>query len=149
MADKNKINDITTLAQNHGQVLHDQVIDENGPGTILHDFENLLHFIISEDITASGKHYLLPAKLISKINTQMSRPIEIGLKRPLQKSYPHINGLYLLLRASGLGIIEGARQEKSDILDIGRSNRVGAGMFDKETAAQECVKEEQDGFRYI
>lgn len=34
--------------------------------------------------------------------------IKIDLKRPQQKSYPHINGLYLLLRASGIGYIEGS-----------------------------------------
>jgi hypothetical protein len=47
----------------------------------------------------------------------VSRPIEIDLKRPLQKSYPHINGLYLLLRATGLGIIEGTGRKKHIVPD--------------------------------
>ncbi|GAB4459490.1 MAG: hypothetical protein Kow0031_39470 [Anaerolineae bacterium] len=37
------------------------------------------------------------------LNRRLSRTLQLGLKRPQQKSYPHINGLYLLLRATGLG----------------------------------------------
>ncbi|MGH9903869.1 MAG: hypothetical protein ACRD68_18830 [Pyrinomonadaceae bacterium] len=33
----------------------------------------------------------------------LKKPHRIGLKRPQQKSYPRVNGLYLLLRASGSG----------------------------------------------
>ncbi len=39
------------------------------------------------------------------MNERLSEPIQLDLKRPQQKSYPPINGLYLLLRASGLGQI--------------------------------------------
>jgi hypothetical protein len=36
----------------------------------------------------------------------MTHHLRLGLKRAVQKSYPHINGLYLLLRASGLATVE-------------------------------------------
>jgi hypothetical protein len=44
------------------------------------------------------------------LNALLSRPIEVRLKQPQLKSYPHLQGLYLLLRATGLGQIEGARK---------------------------------------
>ena len=45
-------------------------------------------------------------KSLTELNQRLSEPIQTALKRPQQKSYPPINGLYLLLRASGLGQIE-------------------------------------------
>ena len=47
----------------------------------------------------------------------MSNPLDIKLKRPQQKSFPHINGLYLLLRASGLSEIVIEKKEAKLILD--------------------------------
>ena len=43
---------------------------------------------------------------LAELNARLSKPLRILLRRPQQKSYPHINGLYLLLRASGLSLIE-------------------------------------------
>jgi hypothetical protein len=43
---------------------------------------------------------------LAELNARLSKPLHILLRRPQQKSYPHINGLYLLLRASGLSLIE-------------------------------------------
>jgi hypothetical protein len=47
----------------------------------------------------------------------MTHPIQLGLKRPLQQSYPHLDALYLLLRAAGLGHITGARSQQRLALD--------------------------------
>jgi hypothetical protein len=84
----------------HKQVLADIPID---PQThpILRDFAAALDFIRRERpaLTKGGQ---LPLAVLEPINGLLSRPIEHGLKRPTQKSFPHINGLYLLLRASGL-----------------------------------------------
>jgi hypothetical protein len=91
------------------QILHNQVIDEAGPGTVLDDFEVLLRFIGPEGIVVGGKNDLLPMKVLPQLNAQLTHPIEIGLKRPQQKSYPHINSLYLLLRATGLAYLERTR----------------------------------------
>lgn len=44
--------------------------------------------------------------LLARINASRKKPIEHGLKRPQQKSYPHIHGLYLLVRASGLTYVD-------------------------------------------
>ncbi|MBA3322500.1 MAG: plasmid pRiA4b ORF-3 family protein, partial [Pyrinomonadaceae bacterium] len=45
-----------------------------------------------------------------------SKPLRSGLKRLQQKSYPHINGLYLLLRASGLSLT--AEEGKQTVLSL-------------------------------
>src|SRR5437763_1725919 len=91
-----------SLSRDQKQILRDQVIDERQPRTILTDFETLLNFIGSAGIKVSGKYNLLPLESVSKLNTQLSRPIEVRLKRQQQKSYPNVHGLYLILRASGM-----------------------------------------------
>ena len=87
-------------------LLQQQKITETEPGKILQDFQTLLDFVGEKGIPVSGKQNLLPMKSLAELNQHLSEPIQIALKRPQQKSYPPINGLYLLLRASGLGQIE-------------------------------------------
>jgi hypothetical protein len=82
-----------------------QEITETQPGTILQDFETLLDFIGDQGIAVSEMQNLLPMKILAELNQRLSEPVQTALKRPQQKSYPPINGLYLLLRASGLGQI--------------------------------------------
>lgn len=84
----------------HKQVLADIPID---PQThpVLRDFATLLDFVRRErpPLTKGGQ---FPMAVLEPINGLLSRQTEHGLKRPSQKSFPHIAGLYLLLRASGL-----------------------------------------------
>lgn len=89
------------------QVLREQEIDDDGPGTVLADFETLLQFIGDDGLKTTGKYYLLPQGKLDTLNLQMSRPVVHRLKRPQQRSFPHLHGLYLMLRASGMGIGEG------------------------------------------
>ena len=102
------------------QLLHDQVITEDSPGTILRDFEMLLDFIGPKGIPAGGKKtILLPMKCLSEINARLSHPLDIGLKRPFQKSYSSINGLYLLLRATALVDVKRVGKKQFLVLDQG------------------------------
>jgi hypothetical protein len=88
----------------HRRVLQDLVIDQDGPGTILHDFEATLAFLKGRNLPLTGRHQL-PLRVLPEINALLARPLQLGLKRPQQKSYPHIHGLYLLVRASGLTFV--------------------------------------------
>ena len=90
----------------HERLLRKTVVDENGRGTILHDFDAFLAFVEEGELPLTGRHQL-PRRVLSDLNARLARPLQIGLTRPLQKSYPHVHGLYLLLRASGLTFIEG------------------------------------------
>jgi hypothetical protein len=85
--------------------LTQQAITETQPGTILQDFQTLLDFIGEAGIPVSGTYYLFAQSLLAELNQRLINPIRLDLKRPVQKSYPPINGLYLLLRVTGLGQI--------------------------------------------
>jgi hypothetical protein len=104
-----------TPAQQH--ILTSQIIDENQPGTILRDFETLLAVVGDQGTPVGQKHPVLPLVTLATCNARMTHPIQLGLKRPLQQSYPHIDALYLLLRATGLGHITGARSQQRLALD--------------------------------
>lgn len=88
------------------RALREQRITETEPGTIVRDFNTLLDFIASHNVAAVGKNQLLPMDALSPLNSLMARPIEIRLKRPMQKSYPNLQGLHLIARASGLMRVE-------------------------------------------
>lgn len=91
-------------AAQYQKTLKNLSITESHPGSVVKDFKMLL-LSIKDEVQVSGINNLLPMQLLLKLNASLSMPIEILLKRPQQKSYPHINGLYLLLRATALGLI--------------------------------------------
>jgi hypothetical protein len=94
------------LSSEYQQTLREQTINEDGPGTVLRDFGTLLDFVGERETKVSGVHHLLPMSALADLNARLSKPLRILLRRPQQKSYPRLNGLYLLLRASGLSLIE-------------------------------------------
>jgi hypothetical protein len=94
------------LTPRHERLLQEMTVDDHCPGTILHDFDACLTFIQEREMSVTPMHQLRRQHL-PEINARLARPIQIGLKRPQQKSYPHIHGLYLLVRASGLTSVEG------------------------------------------
>ena len=104
------------LTANLKKVLHQQSISTHDPSTILPDFHQLLEFIGKDGVPVTGTH-LLPLKFLKPLNERLSQPIRLGLKRPQQKSYPHINGLYLLLRTTGLGQIDTKPKKPQLIID--------------------------------
>ena len=107
----------TELTSNQIQYLKNQRFNDNEPGTLLKDFSSLLDFIGSTGIPVSKKNHLFSIKLLPSLNQLMSTPLESKLKRPQQKSFPHINGLYLLLRASGLTHIVSEKKEVKLMVD--------------------------------
>jgi hypothetical protein len=88
-------------------VLREQVITADQPGPVLHDFDVLLDALSSDGVEAGGKYHLIPIKLIGELDKRLSRPLNLELKRPQIRSHPYLQGLNLLLRASGLGRVEG------------------------------------------
>jgi hypothetical protein len=105
------------LTDEHKRTLRALRVDENGPGTILHDFQSLLAFVRGRDLPVSKVHQLLPLKVLPQINALLRQPIEVRLQRPQLKSYPHVQGLYLLLRATGLGQIGGTPSKPVLLID--------------------------------
>src|SRR5262249_46823128 len=58
-----------------------------------------------------GKYNLLPLGALDELNLRLGRPLRLQLKRPQLRSHPYLMGLNLLLRASGLGRVEGAGEK--------------------------------------
>ncbi|WP_416666482.1 IS1096 element passenger TnpR family protein [Egbenema bharatensis] len=85
-------------------LLQQQQITETEPGPILKDFQTILEFV-GEGIPVSGVNHLFPLKALPELNERLSTPIPLDLKRPQMKSYPTIQGLYLLVRSTGLAQI--------------------------------------------
>ena len=86
-------------------ILRNTAITEDAPGYVLRDFEGMLDFVDTAAPTLTKSH-LLSLKDLIPLNQSLHRKIEHGLTRPVQKSFPHINGLFLLLRASGLTVVD-------------------------------------------
>ncbi len=93
--------------QVHTDILKRQKIDESGPGTILADFEALLKFVGTVGIKTGGKNFRIPLAALNDLDERMTHPLRPKLERPQQLSFPHLNGLYLLFRSTGLGVASG------------------------------------------
>jgi hypothetical protein len=102
----------------HQQILYNQIIDEQQPGTILRDFGVLLDFVREHaPLNVTSMNHLILMKLLPQLNAVMSHPIKLDLKRPQHKSYPNILGLYLLLRTTGLASVEGSGAKQRLVID--------------------------------
>ncbi len=97
-----------TFSAQHKQLLQQQQITETAPGPIVHDFTALVEYVRATPAPVTATQQL-PLRALAEINARLYRPIPLGLKRPQQKSYPLIHGLYLLLRASGLTYLDTTR----------------------------------------
>lgn len=103
------------LTNSQTQLIEAHDFERRPPGTILRDFDILLSLIGDQGMPVTPAH-LLAMNRLETINRQLTQPVELGLKRPVQKSYPHINGLYLVLRAVGIGLID--TQPKKPLLKL-------------------------------
>jgi len=93
------------LTKAQQQSLQQQIISDKTPCSIVRDFNDLLEFIGMEGIETPGKYGLIPMAKLAEINVRLTHSIQLSSKRPIQKTYPHINGLYLLLRSTEIGHI--------------------------------------------
>ncbi|PSB09116.1 plasmid pRiA4b ORF-3 family protein [filamentous cyanobacterium CCP2] len=108
--------DLEPLSEETIALLQRQQISETEPGPILQDFQTILEFV-GDGIPVSGVNHLFPLSALPDLNDRLSTPIPLDLKRPQMKSYPTIQGLYLLLRATGLGQITGKGKKNIMVLN--------------------------------
>ena len=106
-----------TLTKEQEQILRDQVIDLTQPGPVLRDFQTILDFVGVQGVKAGGKYNLLPIEAIADLDQRLTRPLRLKLKRPQLRSHPYLQGLHLLLRASGLSRVEGSGDKARLALD--------------------------------
>ncbi len=50
------------------RILRDRDIDDNGPGTVIADFETVLQFIGNDGLKTTSKYYLLPQSKLDALN---------------------------------------------------------------------------------
>ncbi|MDM8565601.1 plasmid pRiA4b ORF-3 family protein [Candidatus Halobeggiatoa sp. HSG11] len=93
---------LLSLTKEAAQIFKKQEISDNAPGSILKDFSTMLDFIGEKGIETAGKYDLFSMKILTEINSQLTHPVNLNLKRPQQKSFPHVNGIYLILRSTGI-----------------------------------------------
>ncbi len=110
---------LPTLTEAQKQLLHAQVIDDLHPGSILHDFQVVLDSVGTEGVKAAGKYNMLPIELIPELDAKLHRPLQLSLKmkRPQLRSHPYLQGLHLLLRATGLTRVEGTGTKARLVVD--------------------------------
>ncbi len=96
--------------------LDSHAFDPRAAGTLLADFDRLLELIGDRGLALSPKH-AFAASSLEAINQRLTKPVRLKLKRTMQKSYPVIGGLYLLLRASGLGQVDAVAKPPRLVLD--------------------------------
>jgi hypothetical protein len=98
------------------QLLRTTTIDDQHPGSILRDFQTLINFMAETEpqLTTTLQ---LSMRSLEPLNSLMTRPLQHGLTRPQQKSFPHINGLFWLLRASGLTRVDVSGSKPRLVLD--------------------------------
>lgn len=94
-----------------------QVIDLAQPGTVVSDFQVLLDFVGAGTAEAAGKHQLLPMRCLADLNARLRQPLQIDLARPQLRSYPNLQGLYILLRSTGLLRVQGTGAKACLTLD--------------------------------
>lgn len=111
---QNNLGEGIALSAADQAILEKQTITETAPGTILQDFQTALEIIDDKGLPVSGKRQQISLKVLNDLNQRLSNPIQIDLKRPQQKSYPNIHGLYLLLRATGI----------TDVVTQGKQSRL-------------------------
>jgi hypothetical protein len=106
----------------HARILRKQNLTETEPGSIVHDFNALLDYVQRRRLRVTSGQHQLSLSSLAEINARLQYPLELGLKRPQQKSYPPIHGLYLLLRASGLTYLDESRATPYLEVDEGQVN---------------------------
>lgn len=105
------------LSQPEKELLCRTEFHAQSPGPLLADFETLINFVGPQGIPVGKRGHLLATDSFYQLNARLCRSVSVSLNRPKQKSFPHINGLYLLLRAAGLVYVAGSTSKPLLVLD--------------------------------
>lgn len=108
---------LPTLTEDKKQVLQQQSITQDSSETILRDFQTVLEFLQPDGVEVSSTYHQFSLKYLQQLNSRLSYPIETNLRRPQQKSYPYIHGLYFVLRTSGLSQVITQGKKTKLVLD--------------------------------
>ena len=88
----------------------------DGNETVVENINRLIAHIQNHKTLATKAKRHFATKQIKELNEILVNPIEITSSRPAQKTYPNINGLYLLLRT--MGILRFKVSKKEIVMEI-------------------------------
>ena len=86
-----------------------QQIAPGNPGAILKDVDTLLKFVGPGGIVTKSRNASLPSELLPELNSKVSHPIQLALKRALLRDYPNLAGIFVLSRVMDLLRMKGHR----------------------------------------
>lgn len=89
-------------------------LDDNE--SIIENINRVIEHIQNHKILATKAKQHFAIKNIKELNDILVNPLDIISTRPMQKSYPNINGLYLLLRT--MGILKFKVSKKEIVMEI-------------------------------
>ena len=115
-ATKPKKSTIFTIKESQ-EILNNQIITNEHPGSILMDFNMLLNYIGEKGLQTGGKYGFFPMGKLAEINSKLTHTIGLSSKRPQQKAFPHIHGLYLLLRSTGITYLKMIGKKRYLLID--------------------------------
>ncbi|WP_163373033.1 plasmid pRiA4b ORF-3 family protein [Endozoicomonas acroporae] len=100
------------LSPENLKIVQEQTFSDVQPCSLLQDFNRFLNRVMAQPVPLSkGKRQPIQ-KWAALFNDELTEPDRTTLKRPLTIHYPSVLGLYLLVRAAGLGriIMAGTRK---------------------------------------
>ena len=92
---------IIQKAYNALKVEQKEIILE-GKETIVENINRVISYIQEHKVLATKGRQYFAIKHIKDLNAILIKPLDIFSLRPMQRSYPNINGIYLILRTMGM-----------------------------------------------
>ncbi|UYM15406.1 plasmid pRiA4b ORF-3 family protein [Endozoicomonas euniceicola] len=103
---------LINLSSDSLKIIQSQAFTDSEPGSVVKDFNRFLNRLIEKPVPLSKGKRQPVQKWTALLDEELTNPDKPELKRPLTIHYPSTLGLYLLVRASGLGrfIVAGANK---------------------------------------
>jgi len=83
----------------------------SGNETIVENINRVIVYIQEHKVLATKGRQYFAIKHIKDLNTILVDPIDVFSTRPSQKTYPNINGIYLILRTMGMLTFQVSKKE--------------------------------------
>jgi len=90
------------IKKQYDKIKIDDKITLTGNETVVENVNRMIEHIQNHKILVGKAKKVFSAKSIKELNGVVVKPLDIISTRPAQKTYPNINGLYLLLRTMGI-----------------------------------------------
>ncbi|MBU1667766.1 plasmid pRiA4b ORF-3 family protein [bacterium] len=91
--------------------INKQEITLEGNETVVENINRVIEYIQTHKILATKANRYFAMKQIKELNDILVDPIDVFSTRPAQKTYPNINGIYLILRTMGMLTFQVSKKE--------------------------------------